>query len=483
MGTEPNSGVPDEVLANLRRRVLAHPLALAISGRVRDSGGEGLFQNALSLFCVQFFRKFLPLITIPYLARVLGPEGWGLVATFQSLALTMVLLIEFGFPFSATRRVARCKHSLENLSDIWAGVLGAQTLIAAAAIALTGFLSLFVPLLRNNLSLTVWAVVWAIAEGMNPAWYFLGVERMHFIAALEIGSKVVMTCCLIALVHSAQDTYRVLAIQAIAPIASLAVAMWIIHRDVPLRTPTPLLVKDAMIGSLSLFMMRSAESLYTLANGFLLGMLAGPGVVGYFAGPEKISRAMIGVFNPVRETLYPRLSKLIHSSPNQAARLARAGMAINGLGGITVGLCVFFFAPYLVRLVLGPEFQPAVRVLRILAILPPLISITQSVGMGWLLPLGRDRVITRSMALGALVNLTLAVILVPKFAHVGIAWAVVCAEAFVCATVVYSALHDPERRFPILSPLHSGADRSVEEAEAKAPVTAEPASSLMENSK
>ena len=73
---------------------------------LRELVGEGLLQNAMALWTVQFFRKTIPLITIPYLARVLGPEGWGLVAIFQSLAACLALLMEFGFELSATRQVA-----------------------------------------------------------------------------------------------------------------------------------------------------------------------------------------------------------------------------------------------------------------------------------------------------------------------------------------------------------------------------------------
>lgn len=465
--------------ANLSLRIRWGMLVSRVSGVVREHGGEGLMHNAMALMSVQFVRKSLPLITIPYLARVLGPGGWGLVATFQSLALTMVLLIEFGFPLSATRRVACCRESMEKLSEIWAGVVGVQCLLAIGAIVITGLISLRVPLLRNHIWLTIWALVWAIAEGMNPVWYFLGVERMKVIAGLEICSKIAMAAGIVATVHSANDIHRVMAIQGIAPVLSLAVAMWLIRRDISFRAPTLALMREAMRSSWPLFIMRSAESIYTLANAFTLGVLAGPGVVGYFAGPEKISRALFGFFNPVRDALYPRLSKLMHESPAQAARLARFGIITTGLGGLAMGLFAFLFAPFLVKVVLGEEFGPAVVVLRILAILPPLISVTQSVGMGWLLPLGRDRAITRAMALGGGLNLVLALLFVPRFAHIGIAWAVVCAEALVCLLVLYAAIADPERRLPIFRPRSSGKNVRPGEPAADEPVNSKPKSTLI----
>ena len=97
----------------------------------------------------------------------------------------------------------------------------------------------------------------------------------------------------------------------------------------------------------------------------------------------------------------------------------------------------FVFAPALVQLLMGPEFAPAVTALRILAALPPILSITYSVGLQWLLPFGpgMPRVNRIILTAGAL-NLALAVLLAPRFAHLGMAAAVVCAEAFVCFSMV-----------------------------------------------
>src|SRR5437660_5395102 len=92
--------------------------------------GQGLMKNMLALWGIQVYRKTIPLVTLPYLARVLGPEGWGMVAFVQSFAAFLVLLIEFGFEISATREVARCADSREKRAELFAGVLGAQAVLA-----------------------------------------------------------------------------------------------------------------------------------------------------------------------------------------------------------------------------------------------------------------------------------------------------------------------------------------------------------------
>ena len=94
------------------------------------------------------------------------------------------------------------------------------------------------------------------------------------------------------------------------------------------------------------------------------------------------------------------------------------------------------FAPILIHLLMGPGFEPAITVLRIFALLPPLLSITHSMGLQWLWPHGRDAEVNRIILSAGALNLVLAVLLAPRFAHVGMAWAVVCAEAFACFNIV-----------------------------------------------
>ena len=96
---------------------------------VASIASSRLFHNAVSLYGVQICRKLLPLVSVPYLARVLGPSGWGKVAFVQALGDGMVLFLEFGFNLSATREIARHRDSPRVCGDIIAGTIGAQVLL------------------------------------------------------------------------------------------------------------------------------------------------------------------------------------------------------------------------------------------------------------------------------------------------------------------------------------------------------------------
>lgn len=413
-----------------------------------------LVQNAAALWVVQGFRKTLPLIILPFVARTLGPAAWGLLAIFQSFAATLILFIEFGFGLSATRQVARCRlegdrpSSTERLAGIFASVFAAQLLLIALAATSAVLASRWIPVLRENSLLLAIAIAWGFAEACYPTWYFLGMERMRILALLEIASKSIAAVIIFCAVRSPRDVWLVLAAQGLAPALSFAAALCLVYRDIPFRFPCWSLVKEGLRAAWPMFLIRSAESLYSIGNAFLLSFFAGPAVVAFFAGPEKIGRAVSGLFNPIRETLYPRLSKLMFTAPEKAAWLARVGMLISCLGGLAIAVVMFVSAPLVVRILFGPEFQPAVSVLRVLSMLPVLIAISQSFGIQWLLPLGKERLVSRVMLTAGLLNVLLSFLFVPKFAHLGMACAVVCAEAFVCLSLAGAGALDRAHPFP-----------------------------------
>jgi PST family polysaccharide transporter len=399
-----------------------------------------LVHNTAALYGVQVSRKLVPLIIIPFLARTLGPSGWGMVAFAQSLGEFIVLIIEFGFNLSATRAIARNRKSTEECSKIVAGVLGAQILLAIAALASALLVSRWIPLLHDHPRLLGAGLFYAVAQGFMPLWFFQGMERLRLAAALEITGKLLGMGAILLFVRKPEDGWIALFVQGVAPALSTTAGIMLAYRAIPFRWPSRLLVSDAIRIGWRMFVFRSGESLFGVGNAFILGLFAPPALVGYFASAEKISRAVFGLLNPIRDALYPRINSILSDSPEKAARLIRIGAIATISGGLLLSGSVFVFAPLLIRILMGEGFGQAITVLRILSVLPLLLSITHSVGLQWLLPRGQDAVVNRIILSAGALNLTLAVLLAPHFAHLGMAWAVVCSESFVCFWMVRAVI-------------------------------------------
>jgi len=394
-------------------------------------------RNSAALYGVQFCRKLFPLFTVPYLTRILKPGGWGRVAFVLSMAEIVALVIEFGFNLSATREISCQRHHRANCRDVMGGVLGAQTLLAVIGIGLAGVVSAHVPLLRNQPKMVVAGLIYSVAQGCTPLWFFQGLERLRLAAGLEIGAKFVALCGVFLLVRSPQDGWKVVGLQAMAAGVSTTAGIALAIRSFGFRFPQYALVKDALQRGWPMFVFRSAESLYGAGNVFLLGLFAPAAVVGYFATAEKITKAMFGLLLPIRDAVYPRLSYLAASSEEAAAKLARPTIAVMvGLGSLLTTI-LFVMAARFIGLLAGANFAPAIPVLRLYSILPLLLSVTYSVGLQWLIPLGRDAVVNRIILGGGCLNLILSCLLAPRLGAMGMATSVLLSELYVCTNMVW----------------------------------------------
>lgn len=401
-----------------------------------------IVHNSAALGAVQITRKFIPLATLPYLALVLGPTQWGMVAFVGSLGEFIVLVIEFGFGLSATREIAQNRHLPQKCGGVMAGVLGAQFLLATATVSVALFAARFIPLLRDNPYLLWAGLLYGVCQGINPLWFFQGLERLRLVASIEITGKVLGMVCVFLFVRSPANGWMVLVFQALPPLLSACIGLTLAFRYFPFTMPTVSLVKEALNSGWKLFVFKSGETLYVAGNAFILGLFAPAASVGYFAIAEKISRAIFGLLNPVREALYPRISRLAAIAAEDAARLARIGATVMISSGLAMGIGIYVTAPLLVRLMTAgkPEFLPAITVLRILSPLPLLLSITYSVGLQWLLPFGQDAVVNRIILTAGAMNVLIALLVAPTYQHIGMAVSVLIAELYVCVSMVMAVV-------------------------------------------
>lgn len=397
---------------------------------------RGVWENLASLYSVHAFNYLVPLFTLPYLARVLGAAEWGAYAFADAYARIVAMAVEYGFGLSATREVARAKHDRAARSRELAGVLGAQLLLGFVGLLATLTLARTVPIFKTNGRLLPGAFFFAMSQGANPMWYFQGIERVKLMGGLWVAARVAGALGLFVFVRGHGDGWLALFIQGTAPFVSVVAGLAIAYREIPFHWPSPRLGWNALRSGGRLFLYRAGVSFYTSINVLILGLIAPPVMVAFYAGAEKIARAAVQATGPITQVFLPRISHLIASDRPGAARTARTSVGLMMSVGVSAGLLLLFGAPLLVRLLLGPGFEGAVQVLRILAFLPPLIALSNAVGVQWMLALGLEAELNRIILGAAAVDLVLTLALGARFQHTGVAAAAVLAEAFVTAAAL-----------------------------------------------
>ncbi len=392
---------------------------------------EATVQNLLALYGVQAVNYLFPLLTLPYLARVLGPERWGLLAVVTSLAQYFSLVVEYGFALSATREVAQHRGDRRRLARILAGVLGARVLLALFVLGVAWGIFRLVPNLSQDPLLFWSGVFWGLTLGFSPLWFFQGLERLRLVALLEMGVRALGFASIFLLVRSPSHAWLVALAQGVAGVLAAGVALGLAWREVGFALPRLSQVLQALRSGFSLFFFRAAVSLYTVGNAFILGLLLPPQLVAYYAGAERLTKALLAMVDPMNRTFFPRLSYLVQHDPHRAGRLATRVLLAMGLVGALLGVGVYLTAPWVVWLLLGPGFEGAVPAMRVLSPLLPLIALSNALGIQWMLALRLDKPFNGIILTAGFLNLALALLLVPRFSYLGMAYSVVVVEALV----------------------------------------------------
>jgi PST family polysaccharide transporter len=403
------------------------------AARLRALTATPLAQNTLALYAVGLAAYLFPLLTAPYLARVLRPEGWGRVALAQGAGQMLVVVVEYGFLLSATREIARLEAP--GRAAVLGSVLGAKAVLALVVVVLGGVAGAWVPALADDRALLRGAVFWAVAQGFHPLWYFQGRERVRPLLAMDLGAGAVAIAGVLWTCRVPGDAWKVLAWQGAAAAAVAIGGYALAARETVPRRPSLAAVGARLASGAHLFAYRAAAALYTVANPVVLGFMAPAAVVGYFAGAEKIVKALfLAGINPLNQALYPRASRLVGGSV-EAAGLTRRAVAVFAGLGTAAGVLVFAAAPLLVRVLLGPGYDPAVAPLRLLALLLPILSVTTALVTMRVLPAERDRTLLGITIAAGVLNVALATQLAPRYGEVGMAAAVVTTEAAVLVAV------------------------------------------------
>ena len=179
--------------------------------------GHSLFANASALLAGGVVSLIVPLLTIHYLARVLGPEAWGPIIAAQALGNWLLLFVEFGFELWGTRAVARARTSPEAIPDIVHGVQSAKLLLSLASVAIAAIIYFAIPSLHLAPALIGWATLFGILRGLSPLWFFQGIERVRGAVAVDTVTRIAAALGVFFVVRGASDGVRVLELKSSSP--------------------------------------------------------------------------------------------------------------------------------------------------------------------------------------------------------------------------------------------------------------------------
>ncbi len=398
-----------------------------------------LIENVASLSLLQGLNYVAPLITLPYLVRVLQPSQFGLLSFAQGIVLCFDFFTDFGFNFTQTRAIAACSRTPESISRIfWSTMCAKALLMCISAVALT-LLIAFIPKLRETPSLYAVNFLYVVGTTFFPIWFFQGLERLKIAAAFLAAARLFTIPALLLFVRHPQDYVIAGAIQASVEVMASILAWPVLLRRAGLTWYLPSVcdIADTLKQAWPLFLSSSALQLSSSGTIVMLGFVAGKVEVGYFSAADKLIKASTAALNPLGQALYPHITAAKLHSATSALQLIRKSFFLVSVLSISVSIVTAFWARPVCYLTLGKSFEHSIAVLRWLSPLPVLFALSNVLGMQTMLVFEMDALLSNIMLLSALVALPLTVILSISFGAIGAAAASVTTAALMLSAMLF----------------------------------------------
>ncbi len=379
----------------------------------------------------QLLLLVLPLITTPYISRVLGSGGLGTYTYTYTIANYFLLAGMLGVKNYGNRSIAAVREDKELLGRTFWEIYSLQFLCSAAALAVyLGYVFLSA---GENRPIALLQAVFVLSGLLDISWFFFGLEKFRITVTRNVVIKLATLAAMFLFVRRREDLWIYTLIMALGTALSQGYLWFFVGKLAGWRRPPRKALGRHLVPELMLFVPILAVSLYTMMDKVMLGAMSGMAQVGYYEGASKILNIPMGVITALGTVMLPRMSSLAAKGQvRESGRYIRGSMVFAmflasgmmfGIAGIAGGFVPLF---------LGREFSSCVSLIRWLAPTVPLIAWANVLRTQYLIPNHEDKSYLLSVALGAAVNLLVNALLIPRLQALGAVIGTLCAEGSVC---------------------------------------------------
>lgn len=397
-------------------------------------GKQELVKNIASLGVVQLANYVLPLISIPVIARIIGPEKMGVINFSASFVTYFTLLIGYGFDISATRKIAADPFNEENRSKVFSEVFYTQIMLTAVSVVAFCICLWRIPQLWSESKVAVFSFLLVISTLFTQNWLFQAMQELSKVAILNFASKLLFTAIILFIITQKKDyIWYPLVLNIISIIISFVSFLWSIKRyrirfiQVPVLRLFRLLWEEKIV-----FFSLVVISLYTVTNVVILGFYKNPTQVAYYTSAQKlIAIAQSLLTLPLYQALYPFIGKAFGESREKGIKIVQKTAPLVLLFIGSACLCIFLVGPYFLTLFYGSAFTPGRPVLRILAFVPLVIAMNNLYGIQVMLNMKMDKYFFYITALGAIFSIGFNLVTLPLWGYIGSAFSWLITEVII----------------------------------------------------
>lgn len=381
-----------------------------------------------------------PLITFPYVSRILLPVGTGKVSFATSLISYFSMFAQLGIPMYGVRACARVRDNREALTKVVQ-----ELLIINILMSIISYIGLFLALtfitkLQSDKPLYIIVSFTIILTSIGMEWLYRALEQYTYITIRSVIFKFIALIAMFLLIHKSSDYVIYGGITIFASSASSILNFINAHKYIDLKPVGNYDFKKHLKPVGIFFAMSCATTIYGNLDNVMLGFMATDIDVGYYNAAVKIKGILVAIVTSLGSVLLPRTSYYIENGMIQEfKRITKKALSFVFLLATPLMVYFIFFAKEGIFFLSGKAYSGSIIAMQV--IMPTLlfIGITNILGIQVLVPLGKENIVLYSEIVGAVIDILINAILIPRYASTGAAIGTLLAE-FAVLVVQYMAL-------------------------------------------
>lgn len=376
-----------------------------------------------------------PLITFPYAARVISPEGIGQVQFIFAFAQFFAFLAGFGIPIYGVKVISEYREDPLKLSKVTTELLILGSISSLAFTLGYCFSSQFLPQFISYKIEFIMSALLVLLSVLNVDWFFSGLEEFRFIAIRSILIKIIGVVMLFLLVKTAEDAFYYLVFMLFISLGNYLYNFIFLLKKVRLNFKE-LLLKRHLKPLFFIFIMALSTMLYTTLDTVILGLMSTPDEVGFYTAAVKITKVSLPILTGMGIVIVPKAVLYIRDkNEKQLNELYVKSFSFIALLSVPMSFGIYVLNEEIVYLFSGEAFSGAKESIKYLCFLPIMIGIGHFVAFQILLPLNKNKAMFYGTFLGMLFFIIMSFLFIPTFGSEGAAMANLFTEIIV--TLVY----------------------------------------------
>ena len=401
---------------------------------IKTADGKILVQNMSYLTILQIASYVFPFITLPYLSRVIGVNGFSKLAFAAAIIVWIQTIVDWGFNYIATRDVARNRDNKEIVSHIFSDVLWSRFFLMLIAFVVLMILIVSVPTFHENALVILVSFIMIPGHILFPDWFFQAIEKMKYISILNVTSKFLFTVLVFVFIKNEDDYYLQPLLTSVGFLVSGAISFYLIvvKWGVKIHKPSFSRLIDTLKNGFDVFLNNLMPNLYNSLTVVFLGLFGGgESSNGILEAGTRLVNICQSLMNLITRTFFPFLAR----KPDNFKIFARLNMS----AAFIVSLGIFLIAPFFIEIFYTEEFLESVNVLRLMSLSIFFLALGDTYGTNYLIINGYTRQLRIITTVVSIVGLAISWILVYYFDYWGAAITILLCRAMLGLSMMFYA--------------------------------------------